>query len=144
MKVTILFGTETGNAELVAEDLVDVAGGDASVHDMAGFDLAKLQPDTFCLLVCSTYGEGELPSSAQPFFQALQQQRPDLTGLRFAAFGLGDSFYATYNQASRTLARQLIELGAEQVGEHGQHDASSGELPGDVAEAWARSILESL
>ena len=146
MKLVVLFGTETGNAELVAEDIVDAvrAETEASAHDMADFDIAGLTPDALYLIVCSTYGDGELPNSAQPFANALREQRPDLSGVRFAVFGLGDSFYATYNQGSRLLAELLGELGARQVGEHGLHDASSSELPGDVALAWAKSILSQL
>lgn len=146
MKLVVLFGTETGNAELVAEDIVDALGGEAeaSAHDMAGFDVAGLRPGALYVIVCSTYGDGELPNSAQPFFSALRERRPNLDGVRFAVFGLGDSFYATYNQGSRILAEQFAKLGAQQVGEHGVHDASSGELPGDVALAWARSIVERL
>lgn len=143
MNILILFGTETGNAEMVADDLADAMGADypTQVRDMAAFDPATLNPQDFHVIVCSTYGDGELPNSAQPFHAALQGQRPDLAGLRFATFGLGDSFYETFNRGSRIIADALVELGAQQIGEHGQHDASSGELPGDAALAWAKGLL---
>lgn len=146
MKMIILFGTETGNAEMVADDVAEALGADypTVVRDMSAFDPSELKTDDFHLVICSTYGDGELPNSAQPFFTALQQQRPDLRGLRFAAFGLGDSFYQTFNRGSQLIADALKQLGATQVGEHGQHDASSGELPGDVALAWTRSLLGQL
>jgi MioC protein len=146
MKTTILFGTETGNAEMVAEDLGEALQGelDVVVRDMSGFTVDEFAADTFYLVVCSTYGDGELPGSAQPLFEALSGVRPDLSGVRFAAFGLGDSFYATFNNGSQIIADKLIELGASQVGEHGQHDASSGELPGDVALAWVKTVLAQL
>ncbi|SDI06207.1 flavodoxin domain-containing protein [Pseudomonas panipatensis] len=146
MKMIILFGTETGNAEMVADDVAEALGADypTVVRDMSAFDPSELKADDFHLVICSTYGDGELPNSAQPFFAALQQQRPDLRGLRFAAFGLGDSFYQTFNRGSQLIADALKQLGATQVGEHGQHDASSGELPGDVALAWTRTLLGQL
>jgi len=147
MKLRILFGTETGNAEMLADDLVEAASADfeASSQDMAQFDVSELNAvDGFYLLVCSTYGDGELPGSAQPFAEALATQRPDLSGLRFAVFGLGDSFYATYNQGSALLAAQFKELGATQIGERGLHDATSGELPGEVGLKWLKSILADL
>ncbi|MEG7363008.1 flavodoxin domain-containing protein [Pseudomonas citronellolis] len=146
MNILILFGTETGNAEMVADDLADAMGADypTQVRDMAAFDPTTLNPQDFHVIVCSTYGDGELPNSAQPFHAALQGQRPDLAGLRFATFGLGDSFYETFNRGSRIIADALVELGAQQVGEHGQHDASSGELPGDAALAWAKGLLGQL
>jgi len=148
MKLHILFGTETGNAEMVADDLAEAAGGEfvTEVQDMAQVDIANLNPaaDSLYLIVCSTYGDGELPASAQPFAQQLSEQRPNLQGLRFAVLGLGDSFYATYNQGSALLAAQLVELGAVQVGERGLHDASSGELPGEVAQDWLKALLAQL
>ncbi|KXU37164.1 nitric oxide synthase [Ventosimonas gracilis] len=147
MKLHILFGTETGNAEMVADDLAEAAGREfeVSVQDMAQLDVSELiEPDGLYLIVCSTYGDGELPASAQPFAQNLSEQQPNLSGLRFAIFGLGDSFYATYNQGSALIAAQLTELGASQVGERGLHDATSGELPGEVAQDWLKTLLTQL
>lgn len=146
MTITLLYGTETGNAELVADELMEALEADFSVRceDMAAADPSLLGPQDRVILVCSTYGDGELPNSAQPFFERLNTQCPDLTGVRFATFGLGDSFYATFNRGSQILADRLCELGASEVGERGVHDASSGELPGDVALAWLKTTLEQL
>lgn len=143
MNILILFGTETGNAEMVADDLADAFGSDypTQVRDMAAFTPADLDVGDFLVIVCSTYGDGELPNSAQPFHAALLAQQPDLAGLRFATFGLGDSFYETFNRGSRIIAEALADRGAVAVGEHGQHDASSGELPGDAALVWAKTLL---
>ena len=93
MKTTILFGTETGNAEMVAEDLGEALQGelDVVVRDMSGFTVDEFAADTFYLVLCSTYGDGELPGSAQPLFDALSGERPDLSGVRFAAFDFGSS-----------------------------------------------------
>lgn len=146
MKIHVLFGTETGNAEMVAEDIVDAlaAEHDIEAHDMSKVAADSLDREALYLVVCSTYGDGELPNSAQPFYNALGELRPDLSGLRFATFGLGDSFYGTYNNGSQIIAERLLELGAHSVGERGLHDASSGLLPGDVAVEWARQLLEDL
>ncbi|OWK44209.1 Cindoxin [Pseudomonas oleovorans subsp. oleovorans] len=146
MKIQVLYGTETGNAEMVAEDIVDAL---AAQTDIEAFDMSKIAASdldlaTFYIVVCSTYGDGELPNSAQPFYQALGEQRPNLNGLRFATFGLGDSFYTTYNNGSQIIAERLLELGAQAIGERGLHDASSGLLPGDVAVQWAQQLIEGL
>lgn len=145
MTIHVIYGTETGNAEMVADDLVEALENDATVsaQDMADFDLAEVAVDDFVILISSTYGEGELPNSAQPFFAKLEQQVPDLSGLTFATFGLGDSFYETFNQGSQILADKLRDLGATELGERGVHDASSGELPGDVAVDWLKDLLSA-
>ncbi|EZI29456.1 MULTISPECIES: flavodoxin domain-containing protein [Pseudomonas] len=146
MNIHVLYGTETGNAEMVADDIVDALSADVSIEsfDMSKCSVADLSADVFYFIVCSTYGDGELPQSAQPFFDALNSQRPDLSGLRFAVFGLGDSFYETFNRGSEIIAQTLTELGAEQVGERGMHDASAGQLPGDIAMPWAKAVLSGL
>ena len=146
MNIHVLYGTETGNAEMVADDIVDALSADVSIEsfDMSKYSVADLSNDVFYFIVCSTYGDGELPQSAQPFFDALNSQRPDLSGLRFAVFGLGDSFYETFNRGSEIIAQTLTELGAEQVGERGMHDASAGQLPGDIAMPWAKAVLSGL
>jgi MioC protein len=146
MNIHVLYGTETGNAEMVADDIVDALSADVSIEstDMSKCSVADLSADVFYFIVCSTYGDGELPQSAQPFFDALNSQRPDLCGLRFAVFGLGDSFYETFNRGSEIIAQTLTRLGAEQVGERGMHDASAGQLPGDIAMPWAKAVLSGL
>ncbi|GAA3543402.1 flavodoxin domain-containing protein [Zobellella aerophila] len=146
MKIITLFGTETGNAEMVADDIVEALASDfeACAHDMADFDIHDIRQEDVLLLVCSTYGNGELPNSAQPLFDMLVSEQPELSQLRFATFGLGDSFYETFNKGSQIMADQLLALGATEIAERGRHDASSGELPGDVALAWLKTVVSSL
>ncbi|PAU85065.1 nitric oxide synthase [Pseudomonas sp. WN033] len=146
MKILVIYGTETGNAEMVADDLVNALSQDfeSSGHDMAHFDPATIATDDVLIVVCSTYGDGELPNSAQPFFQHLDSQAPDLTGVRFATFGLGDSFYETFNRGSQIIADKLATLGACEFGQRGVHDASSGELPGEIALSWLKQTLAEL
>lgn len=143
MRVFLLYGTETGNAEMLADDIAEVLGEaecETVVLNMDEVDVDDLASEQFVVVVCSTYGEGELPESAQPFHDALLERRPDLRGLRFATFGLGDSAYDTYNKGSQIIAKTLAELGAVEVGERGHHDASSGLFSGDLAKVWAKSL----
>ena len=139
----ILYGTESGNAELVAEDLAAELAGDraVSVYDMSDFDVADFSTDNFYLVVCSTHGDGELPGGAKPLFEALNKERPDLSGIRYAMFGLGNSTYETYSQGSEIIDRRFTELGAERVGVYGRHDACDGSLPNDGAIEWVRELL---
>lgn len=147
MKITVLYGTESGNSELIAEDLgakLRETEGEVEVFDLQGFDPAELNADTFYLVVCSTHGEGDLPNTALPFAEAFDASPPDLTGVRYAVFGLGDSFYETYSQGSEHLDRRFTAQGAERVGEYGRHDASSWDLGSDVALEWLPGVLEEL
>ncbi len=143
MSTVILYGTETGTGELVADSIADVlaADHDPSIYDMTDFAVEDLDSNDFVIVVCSTYGEGELPTGALPFADALDSQKPELTGLRFAVFGLGDTVYGdTFNRGGEIIAEMLTKLGAAQVGEHGRHDLSSDIKPSAQAEVWATTI----
>lgn len=144
MTICILYGTESGNAELAAEDIATALEGSfqAEVKDLAEIGPSDLSPERTYLVICSTYGDGELPASAQPFHESLSSERPDLSGLRYAMFGLGDSGYSeTYGRGSQTLDALLTELGAVRIGEFGHHDASGSQAAGDVAVEWAQATL---
>lgn len=147
MRIAVLYGTESGNAELIAEDLGAelAAEHEVEVADLRDFDPGRLEPSTFYVVVCSTHGDGELPESAIPFGAAIDEVRPDLTGVRYAMFGLGDSFYEeTYSQGSEIIDRRFTELGAIRVGEYGRHDASSWDLGSDLALEWIPGVLAAL
>lgn len=123
MKINIIFGTESGFAELDADDIAEAVGDrfEATVEDMSDVDVHGLDRDAFYLVICSTYGEGELPVSAKPFYDALSEHRPDLTGLRYAVLGRGDSTYqSTYSRGSELVDehgvpghRHRLDQGAE-------------------------------
>lgn len=142
-RTVVLFGTESGNAEMVAEDLELEIEGETAVEDMTDFDLDDLTPDDFYIIVCSTHGDGELPTGARPFAASLAERRPDLTGYVYAVFGLGDSSYETYSHGSELIDEQLTALGAQRVGVYGRHDASDGSLPNDAAIEWVKALLAS-
>lgn len=142
MRVVILFGSELGTSELVAEAVAEeLSAHDVAVFGMMDFDPGDLEAHDFHIVVCSTYGDGELPTGAEPFFNALDATRPDLTGMRFAVFGLGDTIYGdTYNRGGEIAAEKLIACGATQVGEHARHDSSTETRPKDMALEWARTL----
>ena len=80
-------------------------------------------------------------SNLQSVYQELDEHKPDLNGLKFAVFGLGDSIYdETFNHGGEIMAKKLKDLGATQVGEHGRHDAASTVKPTTQAEEWAGAL----
>ncbi|ART72993.1 nitric oxide synthase [Mycobacterium dioxanotrophicus] len=142
--VTILYGTESGNSEMVADDVctaLERTGIKSEVFDMETYDVADLGARKLVIVVSSTYGEGDLPQTALPFFDTLNEVRPDLSSTRFAAFGLGDSTYETYNRGIARLVAAFTDLGATQVAETGYHDADSGLDPSEVAADWLTTIF---
>ncbi|WAL49236.1 flavodoxin domain-containing protein [Rhodococcus pyridinivorans] len=148
MHALILYGTETGNAEACATAISEVFADtvDTEVHDLADMTpQAMLEAETdLVVFVTATYGEGEFAGGGATFFEALRETKPDLKGARFAVFGLGDSYYTTFNRAGETAATMLTALGGAQVGDTARHDTSSGDDPEETAEEWARGILAAL
>ncbi|NRB03437.1 MAG: flavodoxin domain-containing protein [Rhodobacteraceae bacterium] len=147
MKIALWFGTETGNAEMLCEDIEAELSGDHDVtlKDLSQASAAEMDPSVFYIFVTSTYGNGDLPTTAAPFCDALAADTPDLSGIRFAMFGLGDTVFAeTFNNGSKVLAETLIKCKAQMIGERGLFDASSAELPEDVAMPWVESVINDV
>ena len=146
MKIAIYYGTETGNAEMLAEDIATEL---EDAHETSVADLAETAPEALKsaelnVIVCSSYDDGDFPASAKPFVEKLNAESPDLSGVRFAIFGLGDSEYeATYGFGSMKLADLLVACGATILGERIVHDAAGDDLPEDLALPWLAGILET-
>ena len=145
MKITILVGTMTGTAHLVAQEL-ELAWDDGET-EVATLMMDRLDSAVFSrpgvFLVCtSTYGQGDVPDNAKALYADLQAKRPDLAHVRYGVFGLGDRTYAeTFNFGGKRFDDLLTELGAQRIGERVQHDASSGVLPEETAQEWGAGWL---
>lgn len=147
MKIHFLYGTVSGTAEILCEDLKDKVGDahDCQVSSMDDVDPADLDAGTFYVLVSATFGSGQLPDTAQTFSEALEERKPDLSHVRFAIFGLGDrSFGETFNNGSNILMTQMLACNAQMIGERGLHDASSDDFPQDIAFPWLQDILKQV
>jgi len=146
LKVTILVGTMTGTAQLVAQELeLTWDDGETQVETllMDGLDSSVFAREGVFLICTSTYGQGDVPDNAKALYEDLQAKRPDLSRLRYGVFGLGDRTYAeTFNFGGKRFDELLAELGAHRIGERVTHDASSGELPEERAAEWGETWLQ--
>ena len=145
MKLTLLVGTMTGTAQLVAQELELVwDDGEVQVETllMDDLDSSVFERDGVFLVVTSTYGQGDVPDNAKAFYEDLKAKRPELSRVRYGVFGLGDRTYAeTFNFGGKRFDDLLRELGAQRIGERVQHDASSGVLPEEAAVEWGAGWL---
>ena len=145
MKLTLLVGTMTGTAQLVAQEL-ELAWDDGELQIetllMDKLDGSVFEREGLFLIVTSTYGQGDVPDNARNFYEDLKAKRPDLSRVRYGVFGLGDRTYAeTFNFGGKRFDDILGELGAQRIGERVQHDASSGVLPEEMAVEWGEGWL---
>jgi cytochrome P450/flavodoxin len=144
--LTVVFGTESGNSELVAEELARSLADthEVGIVDLTEADIEDIPQDHLVMVVCSTYGDGELPSGVRAFHQKLLEISPDLSGLRYAMFGLGDHTYATtYSRGSEILDAAFTDLGAQRIGDYGRHDAAGSDSAPEMAVQWARTVLDN-
>jgi len=139
-RLTILVGTMTGTAQLVADEVADAVkarGIAAVVVAMDGLDAAIFAGDDAFLVCTSTYGQGDVPDNAQALFADLERAKPDLARLRYGVIGLGDRTYAqTFCFGGKRFDALLQSLGARRIGEPMLHDASAGTIPEEVAVEW--------
>jgi sulfite reductase (NADPH) flavoprotein alpha-component len=116
--VYVLFGTESGNAQGLADrtgEALREAGLTAKVVDMMDFDGAELAHVGLLLVVTSTYGNGDPPSNAEMLHAFLLKKCPPLPGLAFSVCGLGDTTYERFAQCGKDFDRRLGELGATRL-----------------------------
>jgi len=145
MKLTLLVGTMTGTAQLVAQEL-ELAWDDGEIQ-VETLLMDKLDSSVFAragvfLVVTSTYGQGDVPDNAKALYEDLKAKRPDLSRVRYGVFGLGDRTYAeTFNFGGKRFDELLGELGARRIGERVQHDAATGVLPEEMAVEWGAGWL---
>jgi len=135
--ITLITGSTLGGAEYVADHLAELLEQEGHQTDIVNkADFTELNQDSIWLVVCSTHGAGEFPDNIQPFIQQLSELKPDLSSLKYAIIGLGDSSYDTFCAAAKKLDQQLHSLGATRIGERLDIDVSQDPVPEDPAEQW--------
>lgn len=117
--LTILFGSQTGNAEKLAKRIAREAGKRGftpTVQDLAKYSAAQLAGERHLLVVTSTYGDGEPPDNAKAFWKFLSaDDAPRLADARFSVCSLGDQNYPNFCAFGRALDARLEKLGARRV-----------------------------
>jgi len=137
--ILILVGTESGNAQMVADALQPVlkgAGHAVTVSDAAASAADFLGNDVL-LVVCATHGSGDIPTNILPLFEALERDRPDLSGHRYGIIALGDMTYQdTFCGGGKKLDEVFALCGARRIGQRLEVDASTQPLPDEEALTW--------
>jgi sulfite reductase (NADPH) flavoprotein alpha-component len=142
--LTILYATESGNAERLASDVAKSArklGFKPLLVDMADLELANLAKARRLVVIASTWGEGEPPARAvHAYAELMSEQAPRLDGLEFAVLALGDTAYAEFCAVGTAIDARLAALGGKRVAGRVDCDLDFAE----PAARWIDSTLHAL
>jgi sulfite reductase (NADPH) flavoprotein alpha-component len=142
--VTVLYGSQTGNAEGLAKKLLKTlkkGNFEPEIHDMAVYDRGRLPKEKNLLLITSTYGDGEPPDPAIDFHTWLHSdQAPALNGVNFSVLALGDTSYPDFCKCGIEFDTRLAELGATRI-----HPRVDSDVDYDTPFAeWSSAVLAIL
>ncbi len=117
--VTILWGSQTGNAEGLAKKLVKSlkkGNFEPESFDMAAYDRSRLPQEKNLLVITSTYGDGEPPDNAAELHSwLLSDAAPRLEGVNFSVLALGDTNYPDFCKCGIEFDTRLEQLGASRL-----------------------------
>jgi sulfite reductase (NADPH) flavoprotein alpha-component len=117
-KISLLFGTETGNAKSLATQFAVTAKKQGIVTKLSALDqyrLSDLPKEENLFIIVSTHGEGEPPEAAKKFYDYVHQSSLSLNQTKFSILGLGDTAYPLFCKTGQDIDAKLHQHGATRV-----------------------------
>lgn len=117
-KITLAFGTETGNSKKLATQLATVAkkkGINAKLIDLSQYRIADLAKEEYFFIIISTQGEGEPPIPAKKFYDHIHENQFALPNLKYSVLALGDTSYPMFCKTGEDVDAQFEKFGAKRV-----------------------------
>jgi sulfite reductase (NADPH) flavoprotein alpha-component len=142
-KLTVLYGTESGNCEVLADRTVKAAkkrGFQAAMKNMSEFSPADLAKAANLLVIVSTWGDGEAPETAVSFHKEFMAANFSLAGVKFSVCGLGDTSYEKFCQVGKDFDARLESMGGTRVAERQDCDVDFE----DSYVTWLENSLTAL
>jgi sulfite reductase (NADPH) flavoprotein alpha-component len=143
LKITIAYGTETGNAKSLAGKLSAQAQKQGAITKTIALDQyrpAALAREQLLIIVISTQGDGEPPAAARKFYEHIFSSQENLGQLQYGVIALGDSAYPLFCQAGKDVDSRLSGLGATRIQPLQLCDSDYE----DAALSWFADVLQIL
>lgn len=142
-KISIVYGTETGNSKRLAIQLATAAKKKGILVKTTSLDqyrLDDLEQEEYLFIVISTHGEGLPPLSAKLFYDYIHHSTVNLSKLKFSVLALGDSSYPHFCKTGIDVDHRLASLGGTQIVELQKCDVDFEE----DAQQWFDTILTTV
>ena len=142
-KITLAYGSETGNAKKLATQLavkIKSKGITPKLVNLEQYRLTDLQKETHFFVIISTQGEGEPPLGAKKFYDHIHANGMALKNLKYSVLALGDSSYPLFCKAGEDVDVQLEKLGGQRLVPVQKCDTDFEE----EAEVWLQAVLQNL
>jgi sulfite reductase (NADPH) flavoprotein alpha-component len=140
-RLTVVYGSQTGNAKRVAEALAakfEAEGLPVRLLRADAYPQRELKDERYLALVVSTQGDGDPSDDARGLVEFLEGKRaPKLPQLRYAVLGLGDSSYPQFCAIGQRLDARLEALGAQRWIARGDADLDID----TVAAPWSADLF---
>lgn len=143
VNLTVVYGTESGNSEALADKTVKTAkkkGIKASMLNLADLKPADLAKHDHLAVIISTWGDGEPPEAAEGFIEAFTKEEVDLKGKRFTVCALGDTSYEKFCEMGKVFDDRLEKFGAERITEREDCDVDFD----DAYAAWSDRLFAEI
>jgi sulfite reductase (NADPH) flavoprotein alpha-component len=117
-KITIAYGTETGNSKKLATDFAARAkkkGIQAKLVGLEQYRMGDLAKEEYLFTVISTQGDGEPPAAAKKFHTYIHECSVRLEKLKYGVLALGDTSYPLFCKAGEDVDLQLHKLGGQRI-----------------------------
>jgi len=142
-KITIVYGTETGNSKRLATHFASKAkknGINAKVVGMDQYRMNDLAKEEYLFSIVSTHGDGEPPAAAKKFYDHIHQNGYKLPKLKYGVLALGDTSYPLFCKTGEDVDNQLQYLGGNRIVPLQKCDIDFD----DDANAWFDNALKAL
>ena len=141
--LVVLYGTESGNAESLADQTVKLAkkkGFKAVLKNMADCSPSDLAKAENLLVIVSTWGDGDPPEAAEEFHKSLMLEEHDFSKVKFSVCALGDTSYEQFCETGKQVDARLEKLGGQRVVDRVDCDVDYD----DDYSGWQKEVLTTL
>ncbi|KAF2973584.1 hypothetical protein EK904_003990 [Melospiza melodia maxima] len=143
-KVTVIYATETGKSETLANHLCSLfsCAFSTKILCMDEYNICDLENETLLLVVTSTFGNGDSPGNGKALKDSLLRLKLLRNKIRYAVFGLGSSMYPEFCAFAHAIDQKLAQLGASQLTPVGEGDELNGQE--EAFRSWAVSAFKDV